>query len=101
MTYFHYIKQPMQAIEWKLILIFAKNPHLINSLHRYVNHPLIRNYSDNPFNHWKMCVLNITDDYETITFTNRTNIKNEDNNIVFNYLLFSTPTSLLIFSLKS
>ena len=31
-----------------------------------------------------MHVLNITDDYDNITFTNCTNIENEDNNITFN-----------------
>ena len=31
-TYNHYIKQPMQAIELKLNIFFARNPNLINSL---------------------------------------------------------------------
>ena len=50
MTYEHYIKQPMQAVELKLNMIVAKNPHLINSLYRYIKHPLIRKISHIPFN---------------------------------------------------
>ena len=34
----------MHAIELKLIMIIAKNPHLINSLNRSHNHPLMRKY---------------------------------------------------------
>ena len=45
MTYDIYIKHPIQAIELKLNMIFAKNPHLIKSLNRYHIHPLIRKYS--------------------------------------------------------
>ena len=44
MTYDNYNKHPMQAIELKLNMIFAKNPHLINSHNRSHNHPLIRKY---------------------------------------------------------
>ena len=43
MTYDKYIKHPMQAMELKLNMIFAKNPHLISSLNRSHNHPLIQN----------------------------------------------------------
>ena len=35
----------MQAIELKSNVNIAKNPHLINSLNRSHNHPLIRKYS--------------------------------------------------------
>ena len=34
MTYDNYIKHPMQAIESKLNMIIAKDPHVINSLNR-------------------------------------------------------------------
>ena len=44
MTYDNYIKHHMEAIELKLNMILAKNPHLINSLNRYHIHPLIRKY---------------------------------------------------------
>ena len=44
-TYDNYIKHPMQAIELKLNMINAKNPHLLNSLNRYHIHPLIRKCS--------------------------------------------------------
>ena len=40
--YKHYIDQPMSMCERKIKMIFAKNPHLINSLDRNKNHPLIR-----------------------------------------------------------
>ena len=45
MTYDNYINQPMSAVEMRLNFIFARNPHLINSLNRYHIHPLIRKYS--------------------------------------------------------
>ena len=45
LTFDNYIKYPMQAIELKLNMILAKNPHLINSPNRYHIHPLIRKYS--------------------------------------------------------
>ena len=35
----------MQAIELKLKIIIAKDPHLINSLKRSHSHPLIRKIS--------------------------------------------------------
>ena len=50
MTYENNINQPMQAVERKLKMIIAKNPHLISSINRSHNHPLIRNYSHIPFN---------------------------------------------------
>ena len=50
MTYEHYNKQPMPMVELKLKMIFAKNSNLINSPDRTINHPLIRKYSNNPFN---------------------------------------------------
>ena len=37
-----YIKQTMQAVEIRLSMNISKNPHLIISVNRYVNHPLIR-----------------------------------------------------------
>ena len=50
MTYEHYIKQPMQAVEFRLKIIIAKNPYLISSLSRYNKHPLIRKCSHIPIN---------------------------------------------------
>ena len=44
-TYDFYIKHNTCAFELKLNMILAKNPHLINSLNRSHNHPLIRKYS--------------------------------------------------------
>ena len=43
-TYDNYFDHPMQAIELKLKMILAKNPHLINSLNRYHIHPLIKKF---------------------------------------------------------
>ena len=45
----HFVKQPMQAVELGLKVISARNPHFINSLKRYINHPLVKNYSHIPF----------------------------------------------------
>ena len=42
MTYEHYINQPMSICEIKLNMNIARNPHLINSLDRNKNHPVIR-----------------------------------------------------------
>ena len=50
MTYEYYIKQPKHMVEFKLKMIIAKNPHLINTLDRRINHPLIRKNSHIPFN---------------------------------------------------
>ena len=50
MTYKHFINQPMTMRERRLNLIIAKNPHLINSLDRSKNHPLIRKNFHIPFN---------------------------------------------------
>ena len=44
-TYNNYIKHPMSAVELKINMIIAKNPHLINRLNRTFVHPLIRKYS--------------------------------------------------------
>ena len=48
-----------------------------------------------------MYTTETANDYDNITFTNCTTIRNEDNNIVFKYLLFSIPGSILFFSLIS
>ena len=45
MTYEIFFKHPVQAIEFKINMIGAKSPHLINSLFRYHIHPLVRKYS--------------------------------------------------------
>ena len=45
MRYENYINQPMSLRELKIILNITRNPHLINSLDRSKNHPLIRKYS--------------------------------------------------------
>ena len=50
LAYKHYINQPMSMCERKLIIIIARNPHLINLLDRNKNHPAIRKYSHIPFN---------------------------------------------------
>ena len=50
MTYKHYINQPMSMCERKINLNIARDPHLINSLDRNKNHPLIRTCSHIPFN---------------------------------------------------
>ena len=52
MTHEHYLKQPMQAVELKLNLIIARNPHLIKSLIRYINHPLNKKYPHLPLNNY-------------------------------------------------
>ena len=44
MTYEHYMNQLMHMCERKINMNIAKNPQLINSLHRNKNHPLIRKY---------------------------------------------------------
>ena len=49
MTYKYYINQPMSMCERKINMNIAKNPHLINSLDRNKNHPLIRKYLHIPF----------------------------------------------------
>ena len=48
-----------------------------------------------------MYASNITGDYDNMTFSNCTNIGNEDNNIIFKHLLLSIPSSILLFSLIS
>ena len=48
--YEYYIKQPMETVELNLNLINAKKPHLIHSLERSFNHPLIRKCCNVPFN---------------------------------------------------
>ena len=56
-----------------------------------------------------MNVTNITEDYNNITndydnissISNCTNFENDDKNIIFKYLLFSIPSSILLFSLIS
>ena len=47
-----------------------------------------------------MYVLNTTDDYHNITFTNCTNIENKGNFNVFKQALFSIPSNILLCSLK-
>ena len=42
MTYEYYLQQPMPSIQTRINIILAKNPHLINSLNRFHNHPLIQ-----------------------------------------------------------
>ena len=51
-SYKHYTCQPMSLCEKKINLMIARNPHLINSLNRNKNHPLIRKYSRIPFNNF-------------------------------------------------
>ena len=96
MNYEHYIKQLMQMVELNLSMMISKNPRLIKALDRSINHPLIRKYSNIPFNVQLMYVLNITGDYNS--FTNCTNNDNEDNNIIVHHLLLSIPRSILLLS---
>ena len=49
-SYDLYIKHNMHAVERKINKITAENPNLINSLNRFHNHPLIRNYSHTSLN---------------------------------------------------
>ena len=46
----HYLNQPMHMCERQINKNIAKNPQLINSFDRSKNHPLIRRYSQIPFN---------------------------------------------------
>ena len=46
-----------------------------------------------------MYVLKNTDVYDNFIFSICTNIENEDNNIIFNYLLLSIPSSTILFCL--
>ena len=48
-----------------------------------------------------MYVLNIKDDFDEIAFNNCTSIENEDKNIIFEYLLLSIRSSILLFSIIS
>ena len=50
-NYKYNLNQPMQLIERRLNKNTAKNPQLINALNRGKDHPLIRKYTDIPFNH--------------------------------------------------
>ena len=43
----------------------------------------------------------ILNEYDNFTFTNCTSFESDDNNIIFKYLLFSIPSSILLFSLIS
>ena len=43
MTYELYMNQPVPYIELRKNLLIARNPQLLNSLHRNKNHPLIGN----------------------------------------------------------
>ena len=50
MTYDYYFEQPKSMGGKKLNQILSKNPKLINCLNRNTCHPLIRKYSNTPFN---------------------------------------------------
>ena len=49
MTNENYLNQPVSMCERKINMNIARNPHLINSLDRNKNHPLIRKCSHIPF----------------------------------------------------
>ena len=49
MAYKRYINQSISMCERKIKNIIARNPHLVNSLDRFKNHPLIKKYSHIPF----------------------------------------------------
>ena len=48
-TYEHYINRSMDMCERKINMVIARNPQLINSLHRNKSHPLIRKNSHIPY----------------------------------------------------
>ena len=48
-----------------------------------------------------MFISNKTGEYDKITFTDCTNIENEDNIFIFKFLLLSIPSSIILFSLIS
>ena len=48
-----------------------------------------------------MNVINITDEYDDNIITKNCTYNDDDNNIIFKYLLFSIPSSILLFSLIS
>ena len=50
MTYELYINHSMHMCEGKMHMNIPRNPHLINSLDRKKNHPLIRKNLHIPFN---------------------------------------------------
>ena len=50
MTYKNYMNLPTRMAERRIIFNIAKNPHLINTLDRTKNRPLIRKDSYIPFN---------------------------------------------------
>ena len=50
LTYDFYMNLPMSMVERQINFNIAKNPHLINTLDRTKNHPLLRNFSYKPFN---------------------------------------------------
>ena len=45
LTYNNYVLQPNQAVELRFKMIFVKNPNLIKSLIRDINHPLLKKKS--------------------------------------------------------
>ena len=48
-----------------------------------------------------MNITNITEEYNYDNNTNNCTLNDDDNNIIFKYLLFSIPSSILLFSLIS
>ena len=93
MNYDYYFKQRVEMVESNLNLIISKSPHVIISLDRSINHPLIRKYKNIPVDIQSVYILNITDDFEILN--NCTNDKNEGDNILFKYLLPIIPSSIL------
>ena len=85
----------MKMIELKVKMTFSKNPHMINSLDSSNNHPLIRKYSDIPFNNYQMFVWNFTEDSKC------TKNDNEDVKIIIKLSLLSIPSSILLLCLIS
>ena len=49
MTFEHYNKQPMQALELRLNKIIANNPLPLKSPNKFFKQPLTRKYSPIPF----------------------------------------------------
>ena len=48
-----------------------------------------------------MTIMNVTNDYDNATFTNFTNTEKEDIIMIFNFLVLSLPSSILLFFLIS
>ena len=97
-NYEYYIQKHMRMVELNLNLIIYRNPLLLNSLDRSINHLFIRKYSINPFNFQYMYVLKKSDDYNVLT-----SCTNIDKQIVVTgvkFVLLSIPANFFKYSLS-